>query len=88
MERRFLLHLKSVNKIITEKEAIENALQQENEGVKPHYCYYDYKNNMHFTPAGWLIWSTFEDGCGVVYRRSDGKMVVVTGWQGEFCFIE
>lgn len=41
---------------------------------------------MHFTPAGWLIWSTFEDGCGVVYRRSDGKMIVVTGWQGEFCY--
>ena len=48
MERKFLLHLKSGNKIITEKEAIENALQQEEEGVKPHYCYYDYKNNMRF----------------------------------------
>lgn len=86
MERTFLLHLKSGNKIITEREAIDNALQQEKEGIQPHYSFYDYKAKEKITPAGWLVWSTYEDGCGVVYRRSDGKMIVVTGWQGDFCF--
>lgn len=86
MERTFLLHLKSGNKIITEREAIDNALQQEKEGIQPHYSFYDYKAKEKITPAGWLVWSTSEDGCGVVYRRSDGKMIVVTGWQGDFCF--
>ena len=86
MERTFLLHLKSGNKIITEREAIDNALQQKKEGIQPHYSFYDYKAKEKITPAGWLVWSTSEDGCGVVYRRSDGKMIVVTGWQGDFCF--
>ena len=27
------------------------------------------------------------DGCGVVYRRSDKKMIVTTGFQGDFCYI-
>ena len=86
MERNFLLHLKSGNKIFTEKEIIENALQQEANGVQPHYSFYDYKAKEKITPAGWLVWSTMGDGCGVVYRRSDGKMIVVTGRQGEFCY--
>ena len=86
MARTFLLHLKSGNKIITEREAIDNALQQKKEGIQPHYSFYDYKAKEKITPAGWLVWSTSEDGCGVVYRRSDGKMIVVTGWQGDFCF--
>ena len=86
MERKFLLHLKSGNKIFTEKEIIESALQQEANGVQPHYSFYDYKAKEKITPAGWLVWSTMEDGCGVVYRRSDGKMIVVTGRQGEFCY--
>ena len=86
MEGKFLLHLKSGNKIFTEKEIIENALQQEANGVQPHYSFYDYKAKEKITPAGWLAYSTMEDGCGVVYRRSDGKMIVVTGWQGDFCY--
>nr|DAP26281.1 MAG TPA: protein of unknown function DUF2149 [Caudoviricetes sp.] len=33
------------------------------------------------------MWSTFADGCGVVYRRSDGKMIITTGFQGDFVVI-
>ena len=85
MGRNFLLHLKSGNKIFTEKEIIENALQQEANGVQPHYSFYDYKAKEKITPAGWLVWSTM-NGCGVVYRRHDEKMIIITGVQGDFVY--
>lgn len=74
------------NLIIKESEIIVNALQQEADGIKPHYSFYDYKNHETVTPAGWLVWSTY-DGCGVCYRRDDGKMIIVTGFQGDFCYM-
>lgn len=40
------------------------------------------------TPSGWLVWSIWADGCGVVYRRSDGKMIVLAGMQGDFAYIQ
>ena len=69
----------------TKKEIIENALKQEKEGVKPRYSFYDYKKGENVTPPGWLVWSSFSHGCGIVYRRDDGKMIVTTGVQGDFC---
>lgn len=86
MERTFILHLKSGTKIVTEADVINNALDQEKEGVEPHYSFYDYKNREKITPPGWLIWSTLQDGCGVVYRRNDGKMIVTTGIQSDFAY--
>lgn len=70
----------------TDAEIIENALQQERDGIKPHYVFYDYKKKEPITPAGWLVWSLM-DGCGVVYRRDDGKMTICAGHQGEFCYV-
>ena len=70
----------------TKEEIIENALEQEKEGVQPRYSFYDYKNGEKVTPPGWLIWSSFSHGCGVVYRRKDGKMIITTGVQGDFCY--
>ena len=86
MERNFILHLKTGNKLFSEKEVIENALEQERNGVEPHYSLYDHNKKSRITNPGWLVWSTNMDGCGVVYRRNDGKMIVMTGWQGDFCY--
>lgn len=72
--------------ILNESEIIDNALQQEADGIEPHYSFFDYKKREAVTPAGWLIWSTF-DSCGVCYRRADEKMVIVTGRQGDFCYM-
>lgn len=36
----------------TESEIIENAMQQERDGIKPHYSFYDYKKKEPVTPAG------------------------------------
>ena len=72
--------------VASEKEIIENALQQEKDGVKPHYSFYDYKKGEKATPAGWFVWSAISYGCGVVYRRNDGKMIISTGIQGDFCY--
>ena len=66
----------------TTKEIINNALQQESEGIAPSYKF-RYKDG-DYSPAGWLVWSSFHYGVGVVYRRKDGKMIIITGLQGDF----
>ena len=63
----------------TDKEIIDNALMQEKEGIKPHYSY------RGLTPNGWLVWM-LKDGCGVVYRRNDGKLIINEGKQGDFVY--
>lgn len=84
-ERIFILHLKAGNKIVKESDAIAEAERQEKAGIMPRYAWRDYKTGEPITPLGWLVWSTYADGAGVVYRRKkDGKMVVTTGWQGDF----
>ena len=70
--------------LFSSDEIIENARQQELDGIEPLYSWYDYKTGETVTPPGWLVWSTMK-GCGVVYRRHDGKMIIVTGVQGDFC---
>lgn len=71
----------------TESEIINNALEQEKSGVNPHFAFYDYKNQRPVTNKGWRVWSSINHGCGVVYRRNDGKMVIVTGVQGDFAYM-
>ena len=87
MEERYILHTKNGVDLVTESQAISNALDQEKSGVIPRYSFRDYKTGEKLTKPGWLVWSTFADGCGVVYRRSDGKMIVTTGFQGDFVLI-
>lgn len=65
---------------------ISNATEQEKTGVMPHYAFYDYKNKKAITPPGFLVWSLV-DGCGVVYRRADGEMVLIKGVQSDFCYM-
>lgn len=86
-ENNYVLHAKNGVVLVTESQAINNALDQEKSGVIPRYSFRDYKTGEKLTPPGWLVFSTFSDGCGVVYRRSDGKMIVTTGFQGDFVVI-
>lgn len=86
-ENNYVLHTEKGVQIVTESQAINNALDQEKSGVIPRYSFRDYKTEEKLTPPGWLVWSTFADGCGVVYRRTDGKMIVTTGFQGDFVVI-
>lgn len=87
MENVRIFRMKNKNLVVKDSEIIENALYQESEGIKPCYSRRDYKTGEPITPPGWLVISSWEDGCAVVYRRSDGKMVVTTGWQADFCYI-
>lgn len=87
MEERYILHTKNGVELVTESQAISNALDQEKIGITPRYSFRDYKTGEKLTPPGWLVWSTFADGCVVVYRRSDEKMIVTTGFQGDFVVI-
>lgn len=86
-ENNYVLHTKNGIELVTESQAINNALDQEKSGVIPRYSFRDYKTGEKLTPPGWIVWSTFADGCGVVYRRSDGKMIITTGFQGDFVVI-
>lgn len=52
MERIFCVKIRGKNQIITESEAIENALEQEKSGIIPHYSWYDYKKKETVTPPG------------------------------------
>lgn len=87
MERVFVLHLKNENKVVTESDAFREAYKQEKSGIAPRYSWRDNKTGEPITPPGWLVWSTYADGVGVVYHRSDGKEIILTGWQGDFCII-
>ena len=87
LEKRFCGYKKDGSQLIlSDAEIIENALEQEKSGIKPHYAFYDYKKHEKVTPAGWLVWSLSDGSCGVVYRRDDGKMIINTGTQGDFCY--
>lgn len=77
-EKNYILHFASGNKIISEKEAIANAIEQKNSGVTPLY------KRSGSDARGWLVWSTFEDGAGVVFQREDGSAYIATGLQGDF----
>lgn len=87
-EKLYLIGEKD-GKIITatESEIINNALEQEKDGVNPRFAFYDYKNQRPIGNKGWLVWSSANRGCGVVYRRNDGKMVIVTGVQSDFAYL-
>lgn len=77
-EKKYILHFASGNKIISEKEAIANAIEQKNSGVTPLY------KRSGSDARGWLVWSTFEDGAGVVFQCEAGSAYVSTGLQGDF----
>lgn len=81
-EKIYVVKFNDKTKVIKEAEAIAEALKQEKSGVKPHYVFKGTD-----CPAGWLVWSSYTDGCGVVYRTKSGKMAVATGWQGDFDII-
>ena len=86
MVKNYLIHKSEGNVLLSSDEIINNAREQEQAGTRPHYIFYDYTHKKKITPPGWLVWSTSEDGAGVVYKREDNKYIIVTGWQGEFIY--
>lgn len=86
-ENTYVLHTRDGVRLVTGSQAISNALEQEKSGISPRYAFRDCKTGENLTPPGWLVWSTYADGCGVVYRRPDGKMIVATGFQGDFVVV-
>ena len=79
MKEVYILHTMEGTKRYTRAEIIENARQQEKAGITPRYKYNDGS-----TPAGWLVWSTREDGAGVVFKLAPEKYGIISAWQGDF----
>ena len=55
MEERYILHTGKGVRIVTESQAINNALDQEKSGVIPRYSFRDYKTGEKLTPPGWIV---------------------------------
>jgi len=87
MAENYIVHACNGMQIFTRAQVINSALEQETAGIAPRYAFRDYKTGGNLTPPGWLIWSTYADGCGVVFRRNDGEMAIITGTQGDFCIV-
>lgn len=83
--RNYLIHTKDGNKILTAAEIIENAKQQEREGIEPHY-FWRYAKEEETPRGGWLVWSTWADGCGVVFKLNDDNYMILDGWQADFIY--
>ena len=47
MYKNYLVYTKNGNKVFSKEEIINNALEQEKKGIKPHYAFYDYKKHKH-----------------------------------------
>lgn len=69
--------------IFTEAEIIQNAKEQEAAGYTPRYARRYGKDD--YSPAGWLVCSSYNSGCIVVYKRaSDNKYIITKGCQGDY----
>ena len=82
-----LIHTKNGNLLLTDEDIISNAKEQEAEGIAPCYALYDHKKREAITRPGWLVWSTWEDGCGVVIKGENGSYHTLTGWQSDFVLV-
>ena len=70
--------------IWAEKEAIiNNAKQQEEDGIHPSYYGYDRNTKKVVTPAGWLVWFSVY-GCGIVFKGENGAYIINSGFPGDF----
>lgn len=49
-ENNYVLHAKNGVVLVTESQAINNALDQEKSGVIPRYSFLDYKTGENLTP--------------------------------------
>lgn len=85
MIRNYLIHTKDGNKVLTTDEIIANAKQQEADGITPHY-FYRYGKNGEMERGGWLVWSTWEDGAGVVFKLDNDNYMILDGWQADFIY--
>ncbi len=65
-------------------EVIQNAIDQEAAGIRPMYRLMD-DHGRPWSAPGWLVWSSWDHGCGVVARTASGGWSIMTGPQGDFC---
>lgn len=82
-----LIHTKNGNLLLTDEDIISNAKEQEAAGIAPSFAWYDHKEGKAATRPGWLVWSTWEDGCGVVVKAENGSYYTLTGWQSDFVLV-
>lgn len=82
MKNVFLLHTREGVKLFSREDLINNAKQQKAHGARPLYRRLGKEGPEG--PAGYLVFSTYDDGAGVAVIDG-GKEYIMTGWQGDFC---
>ena len=64
LEKRFCGYKKDgAQLMLSDAEIIENALEQEKDGVKPHYAFYDWKNKNSLALRGFSVMLPHSQGC-------------------------
>lgn len=89
MLNSYKVHLAGgVVKTFSKMEIIANVENQIKEGIKPRYKLVRHgKVEDTSSLVGWLVWSTWEDGCGVGCKMTDGRYVMLVGNQGDFIYV-
>ena len=73
----YLIHTQQGTKIFSHDDLVNEARRQQARGWKPSYKHRDFRH------PGYLVFSTWEDGCAVVILAGNDGMIV-RGWQGDF----
>ena len=73
----YLIHTRDGAKIFTHADLVNEARRQQAAGFKPMY------KHREMAKPGFLVFSTYEDGAGVVILHGDNGQLV-RGWQGDF----
>lgn len=55
MEKKYILHTSSGAQLVTESQAIANALEQKKSGINPHYCFLTIKTKKQQRRRGGLF---------------------------------
>jgi len=71
--------------ILSRADLIAEAERQRAEGVRPGYAF----NLGHgqTTRPGYLVYSTWRDGCAVCALDGYAEPHILTGWQGDFVLV-
>lgn len=71
-------------KEFTDEEIIANAMEQESEGIEPHFAY-KYGDGS-YSDKGYLVANMYS-GCIVAVKNAYGKYHIFHGFQGDFAML-
>lgn len=71
--------------VFSHKDIIANYEEQA-QTSEPHFIPRTRDENENNNIKGFLIWSLWDGGAGVCFKRENGSYYLLTGLQSDFCF--